>query len=414
MAFEVAIIGGGVGGLCLAHGLHGRGIPVTVHERGHQAAGRLQGYRIRINPQGSRALRACLPPQAWQQFLACASTSRSGHGFLTEKLKRLLVIGYDQREEQPEAGTGHYSASRAALHRSLLCGLEDVTHFGRTFQRYEPGEDGRTTCFFSDGSTVTADLVVGADGANSRVRQQYLPHAERVDTGMVSVAGRIPLSGALSASLPAPLLARPNSVLAPRGCGMFIAPHRLDGDSPADAAGSYLMWAYGAGRRRYPRGGDLAGLDGDRLRDVVAANIRAWHPAFQSLVSATDPATITAIPIRTAIPVPQWPTTGVTLLGDAIHSMTPLRGIGANTALRDAALLSRCLADAASHGTGLLPAVHRYETGMVRYGFSAVRDSRAAADMFISENPLRRFAFKTALRTANQVAPLRRSFARHI
>jgi salicylate hydroxylase len=413
MTFEVAIIGGGVGGLCLAHGLRGRGVPVTVHERDRHPEGQLQGYRIRINPHGADALRACLSPPVWREFLGCAGTSNSGHGFLTEKLKQLLVIGYDEGEGQPESTTGHYSASRTGLRRSLMRGLEDITYCGHAFLRYEERADGRTTCFFSDGSTVTADLVVGADGANSRVRKQYLPHAERVDTGMASVAGRVPLARSLADALPSSLLARPNTVLASRGCGMFLAPHRLEGGDLAHATENYLMWAFGAGRQRYPSR-TLSALAGAELRDLIGANIQDWHPALKALVAGTDPATITAIPIQTSVPVPPWRTTGVTLLGDAIHSMTPLRGVGANTALRDAALLTRCLADAAGSGTGLLQAVHDYEAEMIRYGFRAVRDSRKAADMFISENPVRRFAFKAALRAADHVPPIRRPLARQI
>lgn len=411
--FEVAIIGGGVGGLCLAHGLRGCGIPVTVHERDRTSTDQLAGYRVRINPEGVRALHACLPSQGWQRFLDCSSASRSGHGFLTEQLKRLLIIGCDEGPGPSESANGHYSASRTGLRGSLLSGLEDITYFRRTFNRYERKPDGRITCFFEDSSTTTADLVVGADGANSRVRQQYLPHAERVDTGMISVAGRLPYSSSeLVGSMPEPLLARPNSVIAPRGCGMFLAPHDLGGSRQASATESYLMWAYGAGRGRYPSGVDLADLNGIELRELVTENIQTWHPALRELVSGTDPATITSIPIRTAVPVPPWQTTNVTLLGDAIHSMTPLRGVGANIALRDAALLTHHLC-AAACGGDLLSAVRSYESEMVGYGFRAVRDSWTAARRFTSENAIERFAFKTALRMANVMPTLRQAFAKH-
>lgn len=69
---HVLIIGGGIGGLCLAQGLKKAGIRATVFERDPSPASRLQGYRIHINPEGSRALQACLPPRLFDVFLATA------------------------------------------------------------------------------------------------------------------------------------------------------------------------------------------------------------------------------------------------------------------------------------------------------------------------------------------------------
>src|SRR5207248_7030985 len=76
------------------------------------------------------------------------------------------------------------------LRQVLLTGLEDVVHFDRTFSRYELREDGRVEVFFADGTCVVADLLIGADGSNSRVRRQMLPQAQLKDTGIVAVAGK--------------------------------------------------------------------------------------------------------------------------------------------------------------------------------------------------------------------------------
>ncbi len=74
-------------------------------------------------------------------------------------------------------------------------------------------------------------------------------------------------------------------------------------------------------------------------------------------------------------PVERWQTTNVTLLGDAIHTMTPARGVGGNTALRDAELLHHKLVDVATGGVPLVQAKEEYETAMLRYGFEAVANS---------------------------------------
>jgi 2-polyprenyl-6-methoxyphenol hydroxylase-like FAD-dependent oxidoreductase len=92
-------------------------------------------------------------------------------------------------------------------------------------------------------------------------------------------------------------------------------------------------------------------------------------------VAEADIAATFPVPIATARPVEPWPTTAVTLLGDAIHTMSPGRGEGANTALRDAALLRDTLVEVATKGTALLTALRRYEAEMLWYGFEAVQAS---------------------------------------
>ena len=81
---RVLIIGGGLGGLCLAQGLVKAGVEVTVFERDRTRAERLDRYRLHVSPAGSRALRACLPDSAWQAFLLGAGEAEGGFGFLTD------------------------------------------------------------------------------------------------------------------------------------------------------------------------------------------------------------------------------------------------------------------------------------------------------------------------------------------
>jgi 2-polyprenyl-6-methoxyphenol hydroxylase-like FAD-dependent oxidoreductase len=100
--------------------------------------------------------------------------------------------------------------------------------------------------------------------------------------------------------------------------------------------------------------------------------VRPWHPALQRLVAEADTATIFPITISSAQPVELWQVPSVTLLGDAIHTMSPGRGEGANTALRDAALLRHTVTHVLSRGTPLAQAKADYETEMLRYAFEAV------------------------------------------
>jgi 2-polyprenyl-6-methoxyphenol hydroxylase-like FAD-dependent oxidoreductase len=87
--------------------------------------------------------------------------------------------------------------------------------------------------------------------------------------------------------------------------------------------------------------------------------------------------------------------------------MTPMRGIGANVALRDAALLSRNLAAAHRDEKPLLAAIRAYESEMVRYGFDALRSSMKAAEQATSENAVALAIAKSAFRLMNAVPPVK-------
>lgn len=94
----------------------------------------------------------------------------------------------------------------------------------------------------------------------------------------------------------------------------------------------------------------------------------------------TEPSTIHDVKVRTSVPLKPWTSSNVTLLGDAVHTMTPGRGAGANTALRDAALLGHMLVAADRGQKPLIDAIHDYEAEMLRYSTEAVQESRKHMD----------------------------------
>ncbi len=299
MKRNVMIIGGGIGGLTLAQGLRRAGVPVTVYERTHRRTDWLQGYRIHINPAGAAALRACLGPAGRQSFQESVSTGDGGFGFLTDQATEMLGLA---SEEIGVAGEQHYGVSRLRLREILLDGLDDVVRAGMEFTRYDLDGDRVRACF-ADGTTATADLLVGADGANSRVRGQLLPHAAgRVDTGIVAVAGRYPLTPRTAAVLPPALRTRTNIVVPRTRGSLFTAVWLGDhGSGEADQA----IWGFSDAAAVFPD--DVEKLDGPSLMRVVALRMPGWAPAFHRLIGGSEPATVNAFRVKSAIPVDPWP-----------------------------------------------------------------------------------------------------------
>lgn len=429
--FHVMIIGGGLGGLCLAQGLKKAGISVAVYERDRTPDDRLQGYRIHIEPQGNRALAACLPPALFNSYLATSGPGGNGFRISTEQLKELVFFRTpaSTSEGDPaklDPGKLDLSVSRITLRQVLLSGLDGVVHFNKTFTHYQEASDGKVTAFFEDGTCASGDMLVGADGGKSRVRQQLLPQSQLVRTGVVAIMGKLALTERVRRLLVPGQLDTATSILGPKGRAMFVALHDL-GNRPAVGAGAiggneeatlqshagllfdnlsdYLFWAFIAREEKYPAQDDVQQMDGAELQQVVLQMIEGWHPLVQRLVRESDPSTIICKPLHTSLPIKQWATKRITFVGDAIHSMPPTRGIGGNTALRDAHLLCQQLIAAYSGEKALLRAIHDYEAEMLKYGFAAVRGSMQALQLHVADSRLMSTAM---LRSMNALFALQR------
>jgi len=198
---RVLIAGAGIGGLCLAQGLRRAGVEVTVFERASSPEEFREGYRLHIDPDGSRALHACLPPDRFDLLRAACGRPPLAFAFLTERLRTLMSVDVVRPGTAPDPVAAHRSVNRYTLRQVLLDGIEEHVRFGKELVRYET--DGRNvTAFFADGTEASGRVLVGAEGGRSRVRAQLLPHAERIDTGVISIGGRLPLTADVRALLP--------------------------------------------------------------------------------------------------------------------------------------------------------------------------------------------------------------------
>ncbi|GAA3213843.1 FAD-dependent oxidoreductase [Nonomuraea helvata] len=385
MPLRIIIIGGGIGGLCLAQGLKQAGVDdVHVYERDASPRGRMQGYRLRISPEGESALRDCLPRRA-QDLLAATANLRHEQG----------LAAYDEQlnpQWAPEFGDARGDApdkidavDRMTLRRVLLAGLDGV-HFDRRFTHFEQVGD-QVVAHFADGGSVTGDVLVAADGANSQVRRQLRPEFRHLDLGVRAILSRTPRAAAIKAGLPEVLRDRFVNVTGANGLRLALMP-MVFRDTPREAAGrlwpgvemdpaeDYYMSVFSVHR-------DVLGIPdteflsmtGEQLRELVLERTAEWHPDLRGVFAHAEAAETYPLTLKATVPVEPWGEGRVIPLGDAVHTMPPTGGVGANTALRDASALSRALAAVARGEASLEDAAAGYQAEMVRYATEAIEMS---------------------------------------
>jgi 2-polyprenyl-6-methoxyphenol hydroxylase-like FAD-dependent oxidoreductase len=342
---------------------------------------------VHIDPNGLAGLRRCLPPNLYELFLAISSTP----------IPQVRVLDWQLAPVRTEDLDGYglnRAIDRLTLRQLLLHGLGDAVRFGVAFTGYEARPDGRVTAHFADGGHITGDALVAADGIGSTVRHQYLPHASTVDTAVRIVYDTVPITEDIREFVPEFEF---TAILGPGKRFVGLAPVKAGRQRVEAAAelapglrldnhGDYLMCLFGARREYFGRSDEqLRALAGDGLRRLVLEMTDGWHGDLRRLLARSDPTSAFMLAIRSSVPIPPWETTSVTLLGDAIHAMSPAMGAGANTAFRDAAVLTGHLA---TGGMPIRQALHAYETEMIDYGFAAVRASAEYGHQLIGQDPL--------------------------
>lgn len=393
---DIAIIGGGPGGLALAQGLKKNGIDTAVFERDTVRADYVQGFRMRIRQRGIDALKANLPDQLFQAFVDTLGLAPTENLVFDEQFNRLDNVSLGSGE--PEDTHIEKSVSRITLRQILLSGLDGIFHTGKRFESYENLADGTVVAHFADGSAVRANLLVGADGAGSAVRRQLLPELKSIDTGVRRLAGKITIENATRHGV-SPLLTEFNTNIRPRdGRSLMVTSHRVNSEgyernglfgvedpTHRDNAGfhfnnttSYTWWNTAYDIDELGSDDLLESLDGARLLEVLLAQTGHWDERILALIRHTDPSTVALLKVRSSTPGATWPAGPVTLLGDSIHAMTYFRALGGNTALYDTGLLVPQLVSTRRHGKPLMAAVNDYENAMRDHGYEAVRSSLSA------------------------------------
>ncbi|KAJ5913923.1 Protein phosphatase 2c [Penicillium tannophilum] len=380
---HIIIIGAGFGGLLLAHGLKKHGISFSVYERDTSAQARGQGYRIKIFPgKPVTDMQSLLPAESWRLFEQTCGETVMGETTLNALDARPLA---SRRLNGPVP----YTVDRAVLRTVLLRGLEDKVHWGKSFERYELQDDG-VTVHFTGGSTTTGSLVVGADGGRSAMRNQYIGKEYKLlDPEGICLYGKVPITRELLARMNprfqkwmtlcrdvAPLIQQviwsselPITMFVEKMHFEHRAQARADAPDLPPLPEDYVYWPHGIG----------FGCSNAAISTGYWAH--EWDPSIRCLVEPQDPAQGSMLRVMITSPeLPRWtPNARITLLGDSIHVMSPAGGVGAATALKDAAELTRILASkgrsAESNG--------EYEEGMRSYAaVSLLRSFRGGELIF--------------------------------
>ncbi|NVJ19690.1 FAD-dependent monooxygenase [Myxococcus sp. AM011] len=359
---SIAIIGAGLGGLTLARVLHVHGIAATVYEADASAEARTQGGMLDIHDyNGQLALKAAGLFDEFRRIIhpgGEASRVLDPHGAV------LL--------DQPDDGGGvRPEVHRGDLRRILLDSLPDGTvHWGRKVMAIRPLGEGQHTVTFADGASVTTSLVVGADGAWSKVRP-LLSEAKPeyvgtsfIETYLLDADARHPASakvvggGALYALAP----------------GKGIVAHR-------ETNGVLHTYVALTRPKEWISGIDFT--DPKVAKARVAAEFDGWAPELTALITDGETAPVLRM-VHALPPGHRWARVpGVTLLGDAAH-LNPPDGEGANLAMYDGAELGKALA---AHRGDFEAALAEYEAALfIRSADAAVEAAKVHALCFDDAN----------------------------
>jgi salicylate hydroxylase len=317
---NVAIVGGGIGGLTAALAMTRRGIEVDVYEQAPEL--RELGAGVQISANGTRVLHALGLKDALEkvQVLPAGKAVRLWN---TGQSWKLFDLGMESIERY---GYPYITIHRGDLHsviaQALLAARPGAIHLNRKCVRLTQSAD-HVELRFESGEPVTAKVVVGADGVHSVVRENLFGAAKPKFCGIVAWRGVIPIE-----RVPASISRTIGTNWV--GPGGHVVHYPLRGGRLLNVVGLHERtdWAV--------EGWNERGTTAEMLNDFPG-----WHADVRALFGNIEVPYKWALALRPTMP--EWSSGRVTLLGDACHSMVPLLAQGANMALEDSLVLARAI-----------------------------------------------------------------------
>jgi len=323
------VVGGAIGGLAAARALAACEAEVTVLERRPEGAG--EGAGLLLYPPAGHALERLGALEAFERGSVVLA------GIQTFDHRGRLLYHFDATGFAAKYGHPLRGVNRG----DLLAALEFETRRGITVTDVKVADEVRAR---TEQGWLTADVLVGADGIRSRVREALGLGAEPRRTGWVAWRGVAPAPPDLDRTLAAVVVGR----------------------------GRHGGWLPVAGDRVYWF------LTGDAGETRIPAEVEKWAGPLPGLIASTDPGVVLFNELLDRDPDSRWGRGAVTLVGDAAHAMLPSMAQGANQALEDAAVL---LEEMRKHGVGT-QAFRAYERRRAGRTARVVKLSRQVMPVF--------------------------------
>lgn len=370
---KIAIVGGGPGGLTLAKLLQLKGMNVKVYERDLNKNARVQGSPLDLHDDSGLAAlsKAGLLEEFKSNFLPKADRKK-----ILDEHAEVFFSDHGTKMEE-NFGNPYFrpEIDRGALRKILLESLiAETVRWNCHFSSMDKHHNG-WLLHFKDGNTVYADIVIAADGANSKIRP-YITDIKAFYSGIVMLEGTIYDAAHTSPQISALLnggkiMAFGNTkgiLMGQKGNGEigFYASFKADENWTMNSGLNFndkeqlLKWF----KTTYPGWNDV------------------WLQLFENASSPFIPRPIYCMPLdQTWEALPN-----LTMIGDAAHVMPPFAGEGVNMAMRDALELSKCLTG------GKYDTVHKaiavYEKDMQKRAATSAKESLENGELMHSENAL--------------------------